>query len=429
MKTILLFFGFILFNIGNAQNINFPDPSFKLVLINSNINFDANYVISYPPIDANNDDEISVQEAASVIRLNLAYAQINNLEGLQFFINLKYFESYFSNFTTFNYPTLVNLEELNLINSVGTSPLVNVNLVANINLKKLSLYSLTTSLDLSNNINLRDVYIYSPNLTAFNVNNLVNLKNLSYYGKMATIDISDCINLLTLSCTGSSQSFFTPEENQLTSIDLSAQTRLVDLFIAGNNLTSLDLSNCPNLENVAISSNQITTLNIDNVDYVKTFYCDDNLLTSLNVDNMFNLQVLYCNNNQLTSLSTKNDIIEEFIYFFGNPNLASICCDDNEVVYMRNQCLQNNNDSTIVNSDCGSGSISISMYPNPVTDMLYFNTDARITKIEIFAMNGLMVMNSELVGDFINVQQLLSGMYFIKVYIGEEVANMKFIKA
>ena len=161
---------------------------------------------------------------------------------------------------------------------------------------------------------------------------------------------------------------------------------------------------------------------------MKSFYCDDNLLTTLNVDSMFNLQLFVCKNNLLTSLSVKNDIIDEFIDFSGNPGLTSICCDANEVVYMKNQCLLNDYNGTVVNSDCSTGSSKVAMYPNPVNDVLHLDSNKKITKIEIFAMNGIMVMNDELESEVVNLHQLESGMYIIKVYTDEEVTNMKFIK-
>lgn len=430
MKTKLLFLCLLLFQLGTAQNITFTDPVLKEFLINNAINFntDPNNLITYPPIDANNDDEISQTEALSVIGLDFYYANITDLEGLQFFTNVKAITTYYANFPVFNQPNLVDLERLSLLNSVGFTALTTLDVSNNTNLITLQCSSdLITSLDLSNNTFLRNVDIYCPSLTSVNFNNLVNLKNLSYLGKLPTIDISDAVNLLNLTCIGASGTYSFPEENRLTSIDLSNQTKLVNLDLTGNKLTSLDLSNCPNLEVITIANNSISSLNLDNVDYVKSFTCESNLLTTLNVDSMFNLQVLYCKNNQLTSLSTKNDIIEQYVDFSGNPTLVSICCDTNEVVYMQNQCFQNNNDATTVNSDCGASS-RVSMYPNPVKDVLHLNSSNRITKVEIFAMSGLMVMNDESQSDVVNLQQMQSGMYFIKVYNGDEVTNMKFIK-
>ena len=216
--------------------------------------------------------------------------------------------------------------------------------------------------------------------------------------------------------------------NRLTSLNLDNQTKLINLDLTGNNISSLDLSNCTNLESISISNNIISTLNITNVDYVKNFFCEGNLLSSLDLNSMFNLKNLICKNNLLINLSTKNDIIEEYIDFSGNPNLSSICCDAEEVVYMQNQCFQNNNDTVIVDSNCGGGSFKIAMYPNPVKDSLTFETNTNVSKVEIFSTNGLLVMKDETGSETIDMNSLKSGMYFIRVQSSKGVATMKFIK-
>ncbi|MFM2213394.1 MAG: hypothetical protein RL427_657 [Bacteroidota bacterium] len=433
MKTKLLFIFFLLFQFAVAQNITFPDPVLKNFLVNSAIDFsqDPNNIVAYPPIDADADGEISMEEALNVIGLNFYYQDITNLEGLQYFTNLKVISTYYANFPDFYQPTLVNLEQLSLLNSVGTSSLTSVDVSSNTNLTKLQCTSdLITSLDLSNNTLLKNVDIYCPALTSVDFSNLVNLKTLSYLGRLSTIDISDSVNLLNLTCGGASVYNTFPQENLLTSLDLSNQAKLINLNLTGNNLTSLDLSNCPNLEYIYVAQNKLTSLNLDNVNYVKYFFCDDNLLASLNVNSMFNLQIFSCKNNLLNSLSTKNSIIEDTIDFSGNPDLQSICCDVNEQVYMQNQCNLNGNASAVVVSDCGteSSSSKIAMYPNPASDLLHLSSTKKINKVEVYAMNGLMVISTEDVGTSIDLKELQSGMYFVKIYEDEGEKNMKFIK-
>lgn len=433
MKTKLLFILFLLFQFAGAQNITFSDPVLKEFLVNGTINFsqDPNNFVSYPPIDANDDGEISTTEALNVIGLDFYYLNITDLEGLQYFTNLKVITTYYANFPDFYQPTLVNLEQLSLLNSVGTSSLTSIDVSNNTNLIKFQCTSdLITSLDLSNNTLLKTVDIYCPSLISLDLSNLVYLKTLSYIGRLPTIDISDSVNLLTLTCIGASGSYTYPQENLLISIDLSNQSKLINLNLTGNNLTSLDLSNCPNLEYIYIAQNKLSSLNINNVNYVKYFFCEDNLLASLNVNSMFNLQIFNCKNNLLNSLSTKNNTIEDTIDFSGNPNLESICCDAEEQVYMQNQCNLNDNTTTVVVSDCGTESTSskLAMYPNPATDVLHLSSTKKINKVEVYAMNGLMVLSNEKVGTSIDLSNLQSGMYFAKVYEDGSEKNMKFIK-
>lgn len=431
MKTKLLLAFLIVVQLGNAQNINIPDPIFKELLLISYTNFsgDPNNFVVYPRIDNNQDGEISYAEALLVEGLDLGYANITNLEGLQYFTNVKKISSYYADFPNFYQPTLVNLEQLSLLNSVGISSLTSVDLSPNINLKKFECRGdILTSLDLSSNTLLRDISIYCPSLTSLNLSNLSNLKNLSYLGKLPTIDLSDATNLLTLTCVGSTQNYIFPNENLLTTLDLSYQTKLMRLDLTGNKIANLDLSNCPNLETLNISNNYITSLNIDNVKYVRLFFCDNNLLSNLDVSEMFNLKNFSCKNNQLTSLATQNGIIEEYIDFSGNPGLTSVCCDANEVVYMQNLCNQYDNDTAVVNGNCNNQVNRISMYPNPVGDWLHLSANFNIVRVEVYNTNCVMVMSSESVADAIAMNSLNSGMYFIKVFSNQDVNTMKFVK-
>ncbi len=431
MKIKLLFAFLFVAQLGTAQNITIPDPIFKdlLVIAYTNFSGDANNFVVYPRIDANQDGEISYAEALAVEGLDLGYAGISNLEGLQYFTNVKKISTYYANFPNFYQPTLTNLEQLSLLNSVGSSSLTAVDISPNLNLKKFQCNSLQiTSLDLSANTQLRDVDLYCPALTSINFSNLVNLKNLSYLGALPTIDLSDAVNLLKLSCIGSSPNFSYPNENLLTSLDLSNQTKLSYLDLTGNLIPSLDLSNCPNLEVLNIANNGIQTLVLDNIRYVRQFFCENNLLTTLDVSKLFNLKNFFCRNNQLTSLNTSNGIIEEYIDFSDNPGLESVCCDPNEVVYMQNLCNQYNNESALVNGSCAPVANRISMYPNPVSDLLHLSDNDGISRVEIYSTNGMLVMSSDTVSDAIEMSDLKSGMYFLKVFSGQDVATMKFVK-
>jgi len=431
MKTKLLLAFLFVVQLGTAQNITIPDSTFKDLLLISYINYtgDPNNFVVYPRIDANQDGEISFTEALAVEGLDLGYSNITNLEGLQYFTNVKKISSYYADFSSFYQPTLVNLEQLSLLNSVSSSSTSFIDLSPNINLKKFQCNSVwLTSLDLSANTQLRDLDLYCPALTSLNLSNLSNLKNMSYLGAMPTIDLSDALNLLKLSCIGSSPNFSYPNENLLTSLDLSNQTKLSYLDLTGNLIPSLDLSNCPNLEVLNIGNNGIETLILDNIRYVRLFFCENNLLTTLDVSKLFNLKNFFCANNQLTSLNTSNGIIEEFIDFSGNPGLESVCCDPNEVVYMQNLCNQYNNESALVNGSCAPVANRISMYPNPVSDMLHLSANDGISRVEIYSTNGMLVMSSDAVSDSIEMSDLNSGMYFLKVFSGQDVATMKFVK-
>jgi hypothetical protein len=385
------------FQFSIAQIITFTDINFKNALLLHPIDFDLNGT-TFPLIDANNDGQISQAEALLVIKLNLAYTEINNLNGLQFFTNLRSFESLFFRGTSFNFPTLRNLENLALYNVASSDTLSNLNLSGNTNLKSVSCSTIASTINLSN---------------------LDQLTNLRLTGSFTILDLNDAVDLLFLNITA-----------PLQSLNLSNNTRLINLNLYNTSFTTLNLSTCLNLENIDIRNGMMQTLNLGNMRHVRNLFLPDNRLTSLNVNKLFNLDILYCQNNRLTELFLENDIIEQQVIFSGNPNLVSICCDANEVVYMQNQC--NTLGYTTNIRSCtppATSSSRLTMFPNPVHDQLHLTSDTSIDKIEIFSSNGLLVMTSNGVTAPLEMQSFPSGLYFVRVYRANEVSEMKFIKS
>lgn len=68
-----------------AQIVNIPDAAFKNMLLQADVD---NEIANNLKIDANNDGEIQVEEALSVVTLSVASDQIANLEGLGSFSNV-----------------------------------------------------------------------------------------------------------------------------------------------------------------------------------------------------------------------------------------------------------------------------------------------------------------------------------------------------
>ena len=91
-------------------------------------------------------------------------------------------------------------------------------------------------------------------------------------------------------------------DNQLTTLDVSANTALTQLYCFNNQLTSLDVSANTALTQLYCSSNQLTELDVSANTALEELYCYDNQLTSLDVSANTALTQLYCFNNQLTSL-------------------------------------------------------------------------------------------------------------------------------
>ena len=71
---------------------------------------------------------------------------------------------------------------------------------------------------------------------------------------------------------------------------------------------------------------------------------------------------------------------------------------------------------------------SIKMYPNPANDYLNFDTNFNENiDVRIFDMIGKSVLNLENVQNLINISELKSGMYFVKINLGAESSVKKLI--
>ena len=70
----------------------------------------------------------------------------------------------------------------------------------------------------------------------------------------------------------------------------------------------------------------------------------------------------------------------------------------------------------------------IFIYPNPVSDNLYFKTGWDEVKISIFDMNGKLVLNKQLKDNYINISKLQSGIYTLRIENKTEIKFQKFIK-
>lgn len=441
MKTLLLLSCTFCLYLGNAQNINFTDSLFKSALINAPevangttfVDLNGNTTEN---VDTNNDGEISISEAQNILQINFYYLPFTDLEGLQYFTNVKSIISYNGYASNFNFPELINLEELMMNNVVGQMVLTNFNVSGNVNLKVLDINTgLIPAIDLSNNINLRELRIRDESSsTSLNLDNLINLRKLTYFGNLSTLDLSDCIKLIEVSI-----GYPTAANLGLSSLDLTNQPLLINLSINNTNITSLDLTNNPNLENVYVQNNQLQNIFFGNLAYVRTLYCENNQLTTLNLNNFQNLDILSCANNNLTELKLKNFKIEQYIDFNNNPNLQYICCDAEQLVYVQNQALLYGNYDTTVNSDCSTVGVlglntsdiaesKISIFPNPTQDYLNFSNNEILDNVTIYDLNGRDIEAYQKVSKGIDVSFLENGIYLIKINANNQTQTLKFIK-
>jgi len=276
-KYILLIFLFTAF-IGQAQIINFPDPSFKARLVTSSVNngvvtdFSGNYF----HLDVNNDGQIQVSEALLVKEMN-----IGGQDGTNMYYNMGGIE-YFTN--------MVSLR-------CSSNPI--------------------TSLDVSGLPQLKELNCWGTELTSLDLTNLINLEVLKYGAnpQLTNLTVSSANIIKELSCDG----------NNLTTLNLSLYPHLKSLDCSYNQLTSLDLSSFPNFESLDCSFNQFSSLNITGLTNLKHIDCSNNLqLPLIDFSQYSNLESINCGYNPLQSSVNVTDLSSLEYLFCSNLNLSSL---------------------------------------------------------------------------------------------------------
>ena len=94
--------------------------------------------------------------------------------------------------------------------------------------------------------------------------------------------------------------------DQLTTLDVSANTALKKLYCSYGQLTTLDVSNCTALTDLFCHNNQLSTLDVSNCTALQYLECYSNHLNALDVSKNTELKKLDCSSNQLTALNVAN---------------------------------------------------------------------------------------------------------------------------
>ena len=214
MKKLYFLIFFVLLSIlTQAQIINFPNQNFKnrLLAADSDVNYAKNLAGAYFKIDANNNGEIEVTEAAEVSWLYARQCNTNSLVGIENFINLK----------------TLHADE-NFLNSLDVSACTQLEyLYCDANF--------LTSLNVSGCPNLKWLFCDNNNLTSLNIDNNTLLTFLDF------------------------------SENMISTINTPVLTELESLSCSYTQLEYLDLMNCKKLTSAWYDNNtQLTTLLIKN---------------------------------------------------------------------------------------------------------------------------------------------------------------------
>ena len=191
---------------------------------------------------------------------------------------------------------------------------------------------------------------FNHKITSLDVSRNLKLEELwCSYNPLKKLDVSKNTALKVLSCY----------DNGLTTLDLSKNTKLLSLYCGANDLGSLDVSKNTALVTLFCVKNSLKTLDISKNTALKNLRCHNNELTKLDLSKNKKLVCLWCNDNKLTridvsSAPTLKALVEagDPDYTTGdNPKYGWWNTDQTEYIYM---------DKSVKVVTNGGGTVSVS---------------------------------------------------------------------
>ena len=437
----------------NSQVTTITDPLFEQELVLQHIDSDQTV-----------NGHVLTQDLALVTTFSIDVNYVNNLDGLEAFVNLenleifgvtyiysinlsqnthlKKFKLYNSNITNINFNNNVLLENIFIANNTITNinidnctamnslilldcPITYINLVNNLALKVLFFHKIgLLTIDISQNINLEELYLYQLGtpftiFPYFSVDSNIKLKKLAialvYF---ETINLSNNLLLEELDLGA----------NGLLEIDVSANVLLNRLKVDNNHLTTIDVSNLPLLNNFSCPNNNIANLFFNNNPLLEILICNNSGVQNLRIQNG--------NNSLLNGVITLNGVDYNRFSAIGNPNLKCIYIDD--IANCNANWLGKDSTTNFVTtlSECNLlnnnqfNKNSISIYPNPFQEFVFLENfnKSKITDVSIYDVNGQKVFNEKQNFQKLDLSNLSDGFYLIKIITDSETFYRKIIK-
>ena len=245
------------------------------------------------------------------------------------------------------------------------------------------------------------------------------------YANLTAIDLSHNTQLQRLWCCS----------NQLTSLDVSKNTQLAYLSCYSNTLSSLDVSKNTQLAYLSCSSNTLSSLDVSQNTELDWVNCSDNKLSSLDVSKNTKLWFLYCYGNNFSTAALddifcalpdrtgKDNGLIEPVKNSSDPNHATILATNAQNAIAKNWKVQYYDGNTDIPATTGKHKCSatdiaeaaaepaLTLYPNPVADVLYLSATART--IRIYNIYGIEVAHATDT-DRVEVSHLPAGIYTVK---------------
>ena len=247
--------------------------------------------------------------------------------------------------------------------------------------------------------------INGANITELDLSHNTQLTSLNCgFNKLTTLDVSQNTQLTSLNCWS----------DQLTTLDVSQNTQLTELNCGYNQLTTLNVTKNTQLTELYCSSNQFTSLNVTKNTKLKKLICYGNNFSTLDLDR------IYCT---LPDRKDSTDAGEIYpVYSDTSSNHAIVLATNKANAIAKNWTVQYAKDNADIPAtsgtyDCSTAVAeataepSLTLYPNPVADVLYLSSTART--IRVYNIDGIEVAYATDT-DRVEVSHLPAGIYTVR---------------
>ena len=201
-------------------------------------------------------------------------------------------------------------------------------------------------------------------------------------------------------------------EKNITSIDVSRNTQLKFLYCCNNKLSSLDLSKNTELFVLNCNDNKLSRLDISKNTNLRALFCYGNNFSTQALD------AIYC---ALPDRTGKDNGLIEPVKNSSDPNHATVLATNAQNAIDKNWNVLYDEGGAYIHTtgsyDCSTAVAeaatepSLTLYPNPVADVLYLSATART--IRVYDMYGTEVAHATDT-DRVEVSHLPAGVYTVK---------------
>ncbi len=285
-----------------------------------------------------------------------------------------------------------------------------------------------TAIDVSGNADLTRLYCLNNKLSSLDVSKNTALTELDCSNtQLKSLDVSKNVALTKLSCSN----------NQLKSLNVSHNTALKYLWCYSTQLSSLDVSKNAALEELDCSSNQLKSLDVSRNTALTKLDCYRNQLSSLDVSKNTAIKELSCHGNNFTTQNF-NDLMCSLperqasdktrfypLYDASDSKATAFKAANSTIAKNKNWKVRYwNGDAdtpaTTGSYTCLSTSIveasapALSLYPNPVENVLYISTEEEVRNIYVYNVYGTEVASAAGAKQ-LSLRHLLAGVYLVRV--------------